>query len=534
MATVEEPVRHHRPSPWRPQEPADDAAPDVRSREDRIVRCCAPVKGERAARPGATARERLELLLDEGSFHETEALVQDRGTEVGSALGTPHSDGVVTGWGLVSGRTVFVYAHDPGVFEGTLGETSAAKVHKVMDRAQRLGAPLVSVCDGARVPVLEGVGALARHGGIMRRHARASGVIPQISVVLGPCSGTAAYSPALTDFVFMVDGTSQLAAAGPAQTASATGVRTSLEDLGGTLIHAHTTGTAGFSYPDERSCLTDVRHLIGQLPANNTELPPWTPSGDTPQRRCEALLDLVPTDPGEPYDIRPVIREIADADSYFEVHEAWAPNVVCALVRLDGEVVGVVANQPGVQAGALDARGAQKAARFVTTCDAFNIALVTLVDVPGFLPGPDSERDGVLRCGAQLLYAYGNAAVPRVSVVLRKAYGTAYLVMDSRSAGADLAFAWPANEIAVTGAEDAADRAFSAGIEGSDDPDATREHLAKQYRAEFMHPYDAAERGLIDEIIDPVDTRRVLIDSLAALHRKHADLPLRKHGNPPL
>ncbi|WP_240434410.1 acyl-CoA carboxylase subunit beta [Streptomyces sp. YIM 130001] len=498
------------------------------------MRCCAPVKGERAARSAGTARERLELLLDQGSFHETEARVADHGSDFGTGLGAAHSDGVLTGWGLVAGRTVFVYAHDPGVFEGTLGETSAVKVHKVMDRAQRMGAPLVSVCDGAGVPVLEGVGALARHGGILRRHARASGVIPQISVVLGPCSGTAAYSPALTDFVFMVDGTSQLAASAPTHVESATGARTALEDLGGTQVHARTTGTAGFTYPDERSCLDDVRHLIAQLPSNNRELPPWESTRDTPDRRCENLLDLVPADLREPYDIRPVIREIADAESFFEVHESWAPNVVCALVRLDGEVVGVVANQPSSQAGALDAQGAHKAARFVTTCDAFNIALVTLVDVPGFLPGPEQEREGVLRCGAQLLYAYGNAAVPRVSVVLRKAYGTAYLVMDSRAAGADLAFAWPGNEIAVTGAEDAADRALPTDIEYADDPEAGRERLAKQYRAELMHPYDAAERGLIDEVIDPADTRRVLIDSLAALHRKHADLPLRKHGNPPL
>ncbi|WP_327351477.1 acyl-CoA carboxylase subunit beta [Streptomyces sp. NBC_01304] len=481
-----------------------------------------------------TARERIALLLDDGSFTETEPLRRHRATAFGLADDRPYTDGVVTGWGTVEGRTVFLYAHDARIFQGALGEAHAQKIHKVMDRAEAAGAPLVSLCDSAGPRLLEGVASLAQYGGIFRRNARASGVIPQISVVLGACAGGASYSPALTDFVFMVEGLAQLVVTDPENVESATGARTTAEDLGGTGVHTTTSGVAGFAYEDEETCLVAVRRLIGLLPSNNREFPPAVPSADPPDRRCEALIDLVPADPRQPYDMRTVIAEIVDDGALFEVHEQWATNVVCALVRLDGEVTGIVASQPQSLAGALDAHGSLKAAKFVSTCDSFNIPLVTLVDVPGFLPGVEQELGGLLRHGAHLLYAYCNATVPRVSVVLRKAYGGAYVVMDSRSVGADLAFAWPANEIAARGAGQAVADAFRQELADAEDPAALRAQLTRQYEDELMHPYRAAEQGLVDDVIDPAETRDVLVRSLAMLRAKQEDVPSRKHGNPPL
>ncbi|MDG4863055.1 acyl-CoA carboxylase subunit beta [Streptomyces sp. T-3] len=481
-----------------------------------------------------TVRERIALLLDDGSFTETEPLRRHRATAFGLADDRPYTDGVVTGWGTVEGRTVFLYAHDARIFEGALGEAHAQKIHKVMDRAEAAGAPLISLCDSAGPRLLEGVASLAQYGGIFRRNARASGVIPQISVVLGACAGGASYAPALTDFVFMVEGLAQLVVTDPEVVESATGARTTAEDLGGTGVHTTASGVAGFAYEDEETCLAAVRRLIGLLPSNNREFPPATPCADPPDRRCETLVDLVPADPRQPYDIRAVITEIVDDGVLFEVHERWATNVVCALARLDGEVTGIVASQPQSLAGALDAQGSLKAAKFVSTCDSFNISLVTLVDVPGFLPGVEQEHGGLVRHGAQLLYAYCNATVPRVSVVLRKAYGGAYVVMDSRSVGADLAFAWPANEIAARGAEETVARAFRRELADTEDPDALRARLLRQYEDELMHPYLAAEQGLVDDVIDPAETRDVLVRSLAMLRAKQEDLPYRKHGNPPL
>jgi acetyl-CoA carboxylase carboxyltransferase component len=393
---------------------------------------------------------------------------------------------------------------------------------------------LVSLNDGAGARIQEGVTALAGYGGIFRRNTAASGVIPQISVMLGPCAGGAAYSPALTDFVFMVRETSQMFITGPDVVQAVTGEKISINGLGGADVHAGTTGVAGFAYDDEAECLEDVRFLLSLLPSNNRELPPSAAVEDPADRRTDALADLVPADPGQAYDIRKVIEEIADDGEFFEVHEAWAGNVVCALARLDGHVTGIVANQPAVVAGVLDIHASEKAARFVSICDSFNIPLVSLIDVPGFLPGVDQEHGGIIRHGAKLLYAYCNATVPRVSLVLRKAYGGAYIVMDSRSIGADLSFAWPTNEIAVMGAEGAANVVFRREIAASDDPEATRARLVKQYREELMHPYYAAERGLVDDVIDPGETRQVLIRSLAMLRAKHAEVPARKHGNVPL
>ncbi|MFE2288774.1 acyl-CoA carboxylase subunit beta [Streptomyces sp. NPDC059443] len=481
-----------------------------------------------------TARERIALLLDPGSFHEIEALRRHRATGFGLEDKRPHTDGVVTGWGTVDGRTVFVYAHDFRIFGGALGEAHAEKIHKVMDLAESAGAPLVSLNDGAGARIQEGVSALAGYGGIFQRNTKASGVIPQISVMLGPCAGGAAYSPALTDFVFMVRGTSQMFITGPDVVRAVTGEEITQNGLGGADVHAAVSGVAAFAYDDEESCLEDVRHLLSLLPANNRETAPREYGGDPADRRTEALSGIVPANPQQAYDIRKVIEEVVDDGEYFEVQPSWATNVVCALARMDGYVTGFVANQPASLAGVLDIRASEKAARFVQFCDAFNIPLVTLVDVPGFLPGVDQEHGGIIRHGAKLLYAYCNATVPRISLVLRKAYGGAYIVMDSRSIGADLALAWPTNEIAVMGAEGAANVIFRREIAAAEDPDAMRAQKIKEYTTELMHPYYAAERGLVDDVIDPGETRSVLVGALAMLRPKYADLPSRKHGNPPV
>ncbi|WP_153541933.1 acyl-CoA carboxylase subunit beta [Actinomadura macrotermitis] len=489
---------------------------------------------QQRARGKLTVRERVELLFDPGTFREIERFRRHRASGFGLEDRRPHTDGVVTGWGEVHGRTVFAYAHDFRIFGGSLGEAHAAKIHKLMDLAAAAGAPLVSLSDGAGARIQEGVTALAGYGGIFRRNVASSGVIPQISVVLGPCAGGATYSPALTDFVFMVRDISQMYITGPDVVQSVTGEVISHDELGGAAVHASVSGVASIACDTEEECLEEVRYLLSLLPANNRELPPAVAPSDSPARRVEALLDLVPADPSRAYDMRLVIEEIVDDGEMMEVHATWATNIICTLARLDGHVVGIVANQPYSQAGVLDIHSSEKAARFVQMCDAFSIPLVTLVDVPGFLPGRDQEHGGIIRHGAKLLYAYCNATVPRVQVILRKAYGGAYIVMDSRSIGCDLSFAWPTNEIAVMGAEGAANVVFRREIAAADDPAAARAQRIKEYKKELMHPYYAAERGLVDEVIDPADTRAALIDALGALRHKEAALPSRKHGNLPM
>jgi acetyl-CoA carboxylase carboxyltransferase component len=480
-----------------------------------------------------TARERIELLVDKGSFTEVEALRRHRATGFGLEDKRPYTDGVVTGWGTVDGRTVFVYAHDFRIFGGALGEAHAEKIHKIMDMATAAGAPLVSLNDGAGARIQEGVTALAGYGGIFQRNARASGVVPQISVMLGPCAGGAAYSPALTDFIFAVRGISQMFITGPDVVKAVTGEQVTHDALGGADVHGRDSGVAHFVYDDEETCLTDVRYLLSLLPSNNHELPPRMPTADPGDRRTDALLTLVPQDGNRSYDVRAVVEEIVDDGDYMEVQADWAPNLVCALARLDGHTVGILANQPSRLAGVLDIKASEKGARFVQFCDAFSIPLITLVDVPGFLPGVEQEHLGVIRRGAKLLYAYCNATVPRISVVLRKAYGGAYIVMDSRSIGADLALAWPSNEIAVMGAEGAADVVFRREIAAADDPDAMRDQKIEEYRRELVHPYHAAERGLVDDVIEPGETRAALCRAVSMLSAKTAALPQRKHGNPP-
>jgi methylmalonyl-CoA decarboxylase subunit alpha len=479
------------------------------------------------------AHERIRLLLDEGTFHEIEALRRHRASGFGLEARRPHSDGVVIGWGEVHGRKVFVYAHDFRSFGGALGEAHAEKIHKIMDLAEAAGCPLVGINDGAGARIQEGVTALAGYGGIFRRNVRSSGVIPQISVMVGPCAGGAAYAPALTDFVFMVRGISQMFVTGPDVVATVTGERVTHEDLGGADVHSTRSGVATFAYDDEACCFQDVRYLLSMLPANCHERPPQTMSADPADRVCDALLDEVPANGNQPYDMRSVIAHVVDDGQFLELHQDWARNIICALARLDGSTVGVVANQPSSIAGVLDINASEKAARFVQMCDSFNIPLVTLVDVPGFLPGTDQEHDGIIRHGAKLLYAYCNATVPRVQVILRKAYGGAYIVMDSRSIGTDLSYAWPTNEIAVMGAEGAANVIFRKDIAAAADPATERSARTEQYRSELMHPFYAAERGLVDDVIDPRDTRRVLVAAFAALRDKRQVLPDRKHGNPP-
>ncbi|MFD3976274.1 acyl-CoA carboxylase subunit beta [Streptomyces cyaneofuscatus] len=512
----------------------EDRVEELRRIRDAACRGPGDAATERQHAQGKlTARERIGLLLDKGSFTEVEQLRRHRATGFGLEHKRPYTDGVVSGWGTVEGRTVFVYAHDFRMFGGALGEAHAAKIHKLMDMALAAGAPLVSLNDGAGARIQEGVSALAGYGGIFQRNTRASGVIPQISVMLGPCAGGAAYSPALTDFVFMVRNTSQMFITGPDVVKAVTGEEITQNGLGGADVHARTSGVAHFAYDDEETCLAEVRYLLSFLPSNNRELPPVVPCADPAERPTEALVEIVPHEPGRSYDVRAVIEEVADDGEFFEVHPAWAANLVCALVRLDGQSVGVVANNPASLAGVLDIGASEKGARFVQFCDAFNIPLVTLVDVPGFLPGVGQEHNGIIRRGAKLLYAYCNATVPRISLVLRKAYGGAYIVMDSRSIGADLAYAWPSNEIAVMGPEGAANVIFRREIDAADDPDAVRERRMEEYRTALMHPYYAAEHGMVDDVIDPRDTRAVLVRSLEMMRSKHTDLPQRKHGNPP-
>ena len=481
-----------------------------------------------------TARERVDALLDDGSFVEIGLLARHRAAGFGLERDRPDTDGVVTGWGTVDGRKVFVYAHDFRIFGGSLGEVFATKIHTLMDLAAATGAPVIGLNDGGGARIQEGITALAGFGGIFARNVSLSGVVPQISVILGPCAGGAAYSPALTDFLFTVKDTTNLFITGPDVVEAVTGEATTREELGGAVTHATRTGVATFLVDDEASCFDEIRYLLSFLPSNNHEDPPYFVPTDQPSRRCDELLDIVPAEPNRVYDVRDVIEVIVDDGDYFEVQPLWAKNIVCAFARLDGHVVGMVANQPLVLAGALDIDAAEKAARFVRTCDSFNIPLVTLVDVPGFLPGIDQEHAGIIRRGAKLAYAFCESTVPRVQVVLRKAYGGAYIVMDSKSLGADLSFAWPSNEIAVMGAEGAASIIFRKELADAPDPMQRRRELVAEYTERLMTPYIAAERGMVDDVIDPADTRIILIRSLDMLRSKRASSPNRKHGNIPL
>ena len=481
-----------------------------------------------------TARERVDVLLDPDSFNELDALARHRSVGMGLENERPYTDGVVTGWGTIEGRKVMVFAQDFTVFGGALGEVHSEKIRKAMDLALSVGVPVIGLNDSGGARIQEGVVSLASYGEIFYRNVKASGVVPQISVIMGPCAGGAVYSPAMTDFVFMVDKTSYMFITGPDVVKTVTGEEVTPEELGGAWTHATKSGVATFVAPDDKACLEDVRYLLSFLPQNNLEDVPRQATGDDPDRRCPALMDIVPDNANRAYDMKKVIREIVDDGEFFEYFPSFAANIVCGFARLDGYSIGVVGNQPMVKAGVLDIDSSEKAARFVRTCDAFNIPLVTFVDVPGFMPGTDQEYGGIIRHGAKLLYSYCEATVPRIQVITRKAYGGAYVVMDSKSIGSDLCFAWPNAELAVMGPQGAVNIVYRRELDAAPDPEARRQELVEEYTERFANPYIAAERGYVDDVIDPADTRITLIRGLELLRNKKEDLPKRKHGNVPL
>jgi acetyl-CoA/propionyl-CoA carboxylase carboxyl transferase subunit len=481
-----------------------------------------------------TARERIDYFLDEGTFHEFDQFRTHRNHTFGMEEKQLLTDGVVTGYGEVNGRTTFVFAHDFTVFGGSLGEVFAEKICKVMDKAMEVGAPVIGLNDSAGARIQEGVGSLAGYAEIFQRNTDASGVIPQISGILGPCAGGAVYSPAITDFVFMVKDTSHMFITGPDVVETVTGEEVSFDELGGAVTHASTSGAAHFAVDSEEQALDEIALLLSYLPQNNVEDPPRIDPWDDPDRRTDALADIVPKAPKKPYDATKVIDEIVDEGSFFEVHESFAKNIVVGFGRLDGHSVGVVANQPRVNAGTLDIEASEKGARFVRFCDAFNIPIVTLEDVPGFMPGTDQEHGGIIRHGAKLLYAYSEATVPLLTVITRKAYGGAYCVMASKHIGGDVNYAWPTAEIAVMGPKGAVNILYRRELQEADDPETRRQELIDEYREEFANPYTAANRGFIDDVIEPGETRQRLIDDLDMLLSKRESKPSKKHGNIPI
>ncbi|MGH8898025.1 MAG: acyl-CoA carboxylase subunit beta [Egibacteraceae bacterium] len=493
---------------------------------------------ERIARQHAagkrTARERVAGLVDKGSFEELDRFVVHQATDFGMAGQKVLGDGVVTGSARVNGRPVYLFAQDFTVFGGSLSLTYAQKICKLIDLALKVGVPIVGLNDSGGARIQEGVVSLGGYGDIFYRNVQASGVIPQISGVMGPCAGGAVYSPAMTDFVFMVKGTSHMFITGPEVIKTVTGEDVTFEDLGGAMTHNARSGVAHFAADDEESCIAGIQRLLSFLPANNLEEPPYLEPVDDPLR-ADAGLDLfLPDSSNVPYDMREVVARVVDDGELFEIQPHWAPNIVIGLARLDGHVVGVVGNQPLHLAGTLDLASAQKAGRFVRTCDAFNIPILTFVDVPGFLPGTAQEWGGVIRHGAKLLYAYCEATVPKLTVITRKAYGGAYDVMGSKHGGADANFAWPSAEIAVMGAQSAVSILHRKELERAVDVDARRAELIEEYEKQLCNPWRAAERGYLDDVIEPSQTRPTLVKALRLSLTKRVHRPARKHGNIPL
>jgi propionyl-CoA carboxylase beta chain len=480
------------------------------------------------------ARERLEKLLDPGSFVELDRFVRHRNPYFGMMERRPYGDAVVTGYGTIFGRKVFAFSQDFTIFGGSLSESFAEKICKVMDLAAKFGCPLIGINDSGGARIQEGVVSLAGYAEIFWRNVQASGVIPQISLVMGPTAGGAVYSPAMTDFVLMVEDSSYMFITGPDVVKTVTGEEVTFEELGGAATHASKSGVAHFTAPDEETCLEDARYLLSFLPQNNLDPSPYFPPTDPPDREDPELDTLIPDEPTKPYDMKDVIRRVVDEAEFLEVHERFAENIVCGFARLGGHSVGIVGNQPHSLAGVLDIDSSNKAARFVRTCDAFNIPLVTFVDVPGFLPGTTQEWNGIIRHGAKLLYAYCEATVPKLTVITRKAYGGAYDVMSSKHIRADFNFAWPTAEVAVMGPEGAVNIVFRKELEDADDADARRQELIADYREQFANPYVAAERGYVDDVIEPRRTRPVLVDALQTSLTKREPRPRRKHGNIPL
>jgi len=478
-----------------------------------------------------TARERIERLLDPGSFVEFDALVEHRCTEFGMDKRRIPGDGVVTGYGTINGRLVFIFSHDFTVFGGALGEMFGMKVSKIMDLALETGAPVIGLNDSGGQ---EGVASLGAYGEIFYRNVMASGVIPQISAIMGPCAGGAVYSPAVTDFTIMVKGTSHMFITGPNVIKAVTGEEVSFEELGGAMAHNTKSGVAHFAAEDEEHCFQIIRELLSYLPSNNMEDPPYQETGDDPGRTDPSLNELLPDDPTKPYDMKRVILSVADNNKFLEVHQHFAQNLVVGFIRLNGHPTGVVANQPSVLAGTLDIDASDKCARFVRFCDAFNIPILTFMDVPGFLPGVNQEHGGIIRHGAKILYAYAEATVPKVTVITRKAIGGAYVVLGSRHLRADVVYAWPTCELAVMGAEGAANIIFRREIAASPNPEKTRAEKIAEYKERFANPYKAAALGFIDDVIEPAQTRPRIIAAFEMLRTKRQSLPRKKHGNIPL
>ena len=480
-----------------------------------------------------TARERIELLVDKGSFREMDSFVQHRTHDFGLDKQKFISDSVITGWGTIEGRLVYVFSQDFTVFGGSLGEVHAEKICKIMDMAMKSGAPVIGLNDSGGARIQEGVVALAGYADIFLRNTMASGVVPQISAIMGPCAGGAVYSPALTDFIFMTRNTSYMFVTGPDVVKAVTHEEVTQEELGGASVHSEKSGVCHVAADSEADTLFLIRKMLGYLPQNNMEDPPFLVTDD-PLRMDETLDSIIPDDANKPYDIKDVIRPIMDGGQFFEIHENYAQNIVVGFARLGGHSVGIVANQPAVLAGVLDIDASEKGARFVRFCDSFNIPIITFEDVPGFLPGTNQEHHGIIRSGAKLLYAYCEATVPKLTVVTRKAYGGAYCVMSSKHIRSDINLAWPSAEIAVMGPDGAVNIIFRKELEKAKDPVARKAELVADYREKFASPYVAAERGYIDDVIEPKETRPRLINALEMLDNKRDSNPAKKHGNIPL
>ncbi len=481
-----------------------------------------------------TARERIEAFLDPDSFVELDAFVEHRAAELGMDEVKAPGEGVVIGYGTVNGRLVYLFAQDFTVIGGSLGEMHAAKICKAMDTAMKVGCPCIGINDSGGARIQEGVDALCGYGNIFYRNTLASGVIPQISVIMGPCAGGAVYSPALTDFTVMVDKTSNMFITGPQVIKAVTGEDVTAEALGGALVHSAVSGVASLMFSDEKATIEGVRRLLSYLPQNNIEDSPLVDTGDDSARLCSDLANIIPDSPNKPYDVRDVISRIFDNGDYFELQPLYAKNIVTCFARLGGRSVGVIANQPNVLAGVLDINASDKASRFIRFCDSFNMPIVTLTDTAGYLPGVGQEHGGVIRHGAKLLYAYSEATVPKMNVIMRKAYGGAYIAMSSRHLGADMVFAWPSAEIAVMGPEGAANIIFKNEIEEAADSAAMRKEKIQEYKDQFANPYKAAARGYVDDVIDPAHTRARLASALAMLLGKRESRPSKKHGNTPV
>lgn len=489
---------------------------------------------ERHAKGKLTARERILHLLDEGTFCEIDAFIEHRCSDFGMEKNKVAGEGVVTGYGKINGRQVCVYAQDFTVIGGSLGQMHAAKICKVQDMAIKLGCPCIGINDSGGARIQEGIDSLRGYGDIFYRNVQASGVIPQICVIMGPCAGGAVYSPALMDFILMTDKTANMFITGPQVVKAVTGEQVSAEELGGAFVHSKTSGVASLMFPDEISTLEGVKKLLSYIPQNNLEDVPLENTNDDPNRNDEELSNILPDSPNKPYDIKEIIKRVVDNGEFFELQPLFATNIVICFARLDGKSVGIIANQPNSMAGVLDINAADKAARFIRFCDSFNIPLVTLVDTAGYLPGVGQEHNGVIRHGAKLLYAYSEATAPKITLIIRKSYGGAYIAMCSKHLGADMVYAWPSAEIAVMGPDGAANIIFKKEIDKAEDPKKMRAEKIEEYKKEFANPYRAAVRGYVDDVIEPEYTRSYLINALHLLVSKRETRLPRKHGNIPL